>query len=306
MMGEVNGTAMQPVVQAFEAERTLLWDVAYRITGEASEADDLVQEAFARVLEHRPSEVEPLRLWLMRVVTNLAIDRLRRRQVRGWIGPWLPTPVEDVAPSPEERYQLRESATLAYLFALEALRPSERAVLLLRDVVELSTAETAHVLGMGEANVKVTLHRARKALDAAGPRVAPSEEERARHGAALERFAGLIQAGDLDGLQAMLSEDVTTFSDGGGKYAASKLPVQGRAEVARLYVKLAALALPAVSEVRDVNGLPAWVITNPAPVGKLPPHGVLQILLDPAGKICRIYSVLCPEKLGRVRFPGAP
>lgn len=130
-----------------------------------------------RALEHPPRHTdEPLRPWLVRVAMNLSRDLLCRRR-RNYTGPWLPSPVptddesllsfEPEAPSedsPAARYDLQESISFAFLLALEALRPTQRAVLLLRDVFDYSTAETAAALDMTEANVKVTLLRARKRM----------------------------------------------------------------------------------------------------------------------------------------------
>src|SRR3954470_5840996 len=159
--------------EIYEANRRLLWGLVYRMTGDAAEADDVVQETFVRALASPPRDTsEPWRPWLVRVAMNIARDRLRRRP-RGYPGPWLPTPIADDGSlgegqssseaSPATRYDVVESVTFAFLVALEALTPAQRAVLLLRDVVDYSTSETAAALGMTEANVKVSLHRARAA-----------------------------------------------------------------------------------------------------------------------------------------------
>src|SRR5215475_8429408 len=109
--------------ELLESDRRLLWGLCYRMTGNAADADDLVQETFVRVLEHPPRRLdEPLRPWLIRVAINLSRDLLRRRRRRGYVGPWLPSPVptEDEAPasfepaapsedSPAARYDLLES-----------------------------------------------------------------------------------------------------------------------------------------------------------------------------------------------------
>ena len=110
-------------------------------------------------------------------VINLSRDQLRRRRRREYVGPWLPSPVLTEADnqsqldhptlpedSPGAHYDLMESLTLAFLLALEALTPAQRAVLLLRDVFDYSTTETAKALDMSEANIKVTLHRARRSM----------------------------------------------------------------------------------------------------------------------------------------------
>ncbi len=166
--------------QTYDNDKRFLWGLCYRMTGSATDADDIVQDTFVRALEKPPINLEaPLRPWLVKVALNLSRDQLRRRRRREYFGPWLPSPVvtegdsqleldEPTAPemSPVARYDLHESVTLAFLLALEALTPAQRAVLLLRDVFDYSTSETAKTLQMTEINVKVTLHRARRIMSA--------------------------------------------------------------------------------------------------------------------------------------------
>src|SRR5262245_56527904 len=155
--------------QTFDEHKRFLWGMCYRMTGSAADADDIVQDTFVRALENPPADMEaPLRPWLVKVAMNLSRDQLRRRRRREYVGPWLPFPVltdgdaqsqlghttltED---SPGAHYDLKESVTLAFLLALEALTPAQRAVLLLRDVFDYSTIETAEALVMSEVNIKV-------------------------------------------------------------------------------------------------------------------------------------------------------
>jgi RNA polymerase sigma-70 factor (ECF subfamily) len=153
--------------------------------GSAADVDDLVQDTLGRALERPPADLsQPLRSWLTRVAVNLSRDSLRRRRREGYLGPWLPTPIETSAevstsqPTSAARYGQLESASFAFLLALESLNPKQRAVVLLRDVFEYSTHETAEVIGASEPNVKQIHLRARRALgqyDAA--RVKPSIKE---------------------------------------------------------------------------------------------------------------------------------
>jgi RNA polymerase sigma-70 factor (ECF subfamily) len=300
----------------FQAQRGPLFGLAYRLTGSAEDAEDVVQDAFARLLSQAPdAPPEELGRWLARVATNLGIDALRRRRRRAYAGPWLPEPAALPAddplaalaserPDPEQRYGLAESATYAFLVALEALSPRQRAALLLRDVLGHSAAEAAARLGTSEGNVRILHLRARRALvpyDAA--RCIPTPALRARHEAALARFLACLEAQDAHGLEALLAEDVVTVTDAAGEYTALAAPLVGRERVARLYLTAALhrRAGGTQNEIRLVNGLPAAWITLLAPVRRQAPRSLVRCELDAAGRIRLIQAVLAPRKLRALR-----
>ena len=296
-----------------EHER-FLWGVCYRMTGSSADADDLVQETFLRAIERPPARTEePLRPWLVRVAVNLGRDALRRRRRRAYVGPWLPAPIEgdEVAAfevegegGSEGRYDLMESVSIAFLLALEVLTPNQRAVVLLRDVLDRSVRETAEALGMSEANVKVIHHRARQALapyeaqrDATRPtpEVARSTEE------ALRRFIGALAAGDEAALATLFSKDVESWADGGGEYLAAKVVVAGPDRVARLFLGLLRKGSPVERmEYRLINGMPA-IVAERSGHAREAPRFVLACDLDAAGKIARIYTMLATDKLVKLK-----
>jgi RNA polymerase sigma-70 factor (ECF subfamily) len=261
----------------FADQQRFIWGVCYRMTGVAADADELVQDTFVRALERPPARTgEPWRPWLVRVAMNLARDLLRRRRRRVYRGTWLPSPIEtggedDPLPayelpsgsgSPTEgRYELLESVSFAFLLALEALTPSQRAVLLLRDVFDYSVRETADALGMSEPNVKTTHHRARRAMAAYDHRrCIPTRARQARTRDALERFLIALSGRDSAAMEALLSHDVRSLSDG-GEFAAAHRPVIGRDRVMRLFFGLNRHIGPgAAARVHVLNGLPALLI----------------------------------------------
>ena len=300
----------------FRAHGRKLWALAYRLTGSAEDAEDIVQETFARLLAQPPRAADTLPAWLARVAANLGIDALRRRRRRAYTGAWLPQPVEgdepldvepDVArPDAEARYGLLESATFAFLIALEALGPRARAMLLLRDVFDYSAAEAADVLGTTRGNARVLHLRARRAMQAYDrTRCVPTPELYARHRQALERLLGCLLAEDAASLEGLLAESVRTETDAGGAYTALAAPMEGRARVARFYVRAAKSRREGGPSTRlaQINGLPALVIALARPVRRQAPRTVLRCDLGDDGRIVRIHSVLAPRKLGRVAFP---
>jgi RNA polymerase sigma-70 factor (ECF subfamily) len=281
-----------------------VWSLCYRMTGSASDADDLLQETFARALASPPRDTSaPWRPWLVRVAVNLSRDRLRRRKRSPYVGPWLPALIETGEqaadqPDPEHRYGLLESVTFAFLLACEALTPRQRAVLLLRDVLDYAVDETARALGMSAANVKTTHHRARAAMeayDAARKRPTRALQERTR--AAIERFTAALSSGDLAQVEAVLSPSAITINDTGGEYRAALRVVEGSSNVARLYLGLLKKGGPAIFGMRTLNGLPALVAQIVDPPPRIAPRVVLKCELGPDDRIEAIHLVLASAKL---------
>lgn len=304
--------------EALETDRRLLWGLCYRMTGNAADADDLVQETFVRAIEHPPRRLdEPLRPWLVRVAINLSRDLLRLRKRHDYTGPWLPSPVptddrespasyEPPAPSedsPAARYELLESVSFAFLLALEALTPTQRAVLLLRDVFDYSTTEAAAALDMTEANVKVTLLRARrrmKGYDKHRAALDPARQTATRR--ALEQFMDYLNARDTAGLERLLAADVVSLSDGGGEVRAALQPIIGRDKVLRLIAGLSAkfAGQPRLSFHR-LNGLPAILFEDVQSTATRATRYTLHIEIDDAGRICKLDAVLAPHKLTAIK-----
>lgn len=309
-------TAIAP--QTLEHERSHLFQLCYRMTGSASDAEDLVQETFVRALEHPPPDVAaPLRPWLVRVAVNLARDHLRRRKRRAYPGVWLPSPIE-LAPepssendaartgvSPETRYSLMESASFAFLLALEALTPSQRAVLLLRDAFDYSSRETADTLGLSEENVRTTLHRARKIMESYDEnRTPPGPDQREAVATVFRRLMASLAAHDVEGALSLFAPDACMIGDGGGVQPTARAPLHGAARIVKIYAKLVTKSSPDVAvEIRDVNGVPALVGEDPKPSRPAAPRFVMLIDLDREGRIRTLYSVIAPEKLGAIAFP---
>ena len=299
-----------------ETDRRVLWGLCYRMTGNAADADDLVQETFVRALEKPPRRMDqPLRPWLISVALNLSRDLLRGRKRRGYTGEWLPSPVptddnespasyEPPAPSedsPVARYDMLESISFAFLLALEALTPSQRAVLLLRDVFDYSTAEVAKALEITEASAKVLLHRARGRMRSyEKDRAIPDAARREATRGALEQFLLCLKNRDAEGLERLLTEDVVSISDGGGEVAAALRPVLGRDRVIRLFIGLAEKAgpMPKVS-FRLLNGWPAMevVIEEQNRHAGVASKFTIHVDLDRAGLIRRIDTVAAPRKM---------
>jgi RNA polymerase sigma-70 factor, ECF subfamily len=296
----------------FHAHQRFVWGLAYRMTGSAADADDVVQETFARAIERAPPRPdEDMRPWLAQVGLNVARDALRRRRRQGYVGPWLPSPVDDAdaseaGPDTASIYERREGAAYAFLVALEALSPGQRAVLLLRDVFDYSVRETSLALRITETRVKVTHHRARKKMSALDPaEAAPTKTKSADTRAALERFLVAIASEDSGAVEACLADDARAISDGGGEFVAALKPVVGKERVARFFLGVQKkFRANGRYELRALNGEPALVADFDSRVKGAAPRLVMRCETDAAGLIRRVHMVLATRKLTHVRSVG--
>jgi RNA polymerase sigma-70 factor, ECF subfamily len=255
--------------ETFQSYRPLLFSIAYRMLGSASEADDVLQDAYLRFAAAPHEPIRSLKSYLSTIVTRLCLDRLKAaRSVREqYLGPWLPEPVLTVDDDldMQRTAERHESITLAFLVLLEALTPQERAVFLLREVFEYEYGEIAEMLGLSAGNCRQLFHRARERIVEGRPRFRPAPE---RHHQLVERFLAATQQGDVQALTSMLAQDVTFTADGGGKVSAARQPVHGRDAVARLLVGIAQKGMRTLQitpeelriEIADVNGEPGLLL----------------------------------------------
>ncbi len=291
-----------------EAHRSFLKSIAYRMTGTVSDADDVVQEAFARTIAHPPpDQSRPLRPWLVRVTMNVARDQLRRRRRRGYHGPWLPGVVDDSAldvgvdlgDSAEDRYGKKESVTFAFLIAIEALSPLQRAVLVLREVFDFSGAQTAEALGLTEGNAKTVLSRAKKALRAYDiHRVIPDDQRTARDADTLQRFMMALATDDVTTALAMLKHDVVGLTDG-GMFRAARVPLLGAERL--LHVLRGLMRYWPVGsfevQVLVLNAQPAIVMRSFAMAEGYGPLWVILVDTAADGLITTVHALGATEKL---------
>jgi RNA polymerase sigma-70 factor (ECF subfamily) len=244
-------------IGVLDRHRPLLFSIAYRMLGSVMDAEDVVQEAYLRWQRAPQAEVRSPKAYLSAVVTRLCIDQLRSARARreGYIGPWLPEPLP-TKPAPDAAL-LDESLSMAFLVLLESLNPTGRAVFLLREVFDYDYGEVSRLVDKSEENCRQIARRARQSVAARRPRFesSPEQEERLM-GSFLEAYFG----GDMGGLLALLSEDVTLWSDGGGKTRAALNPIHGADKVARFFSRILRKA-PAGFVVRraSINGRPGLI-----------------------------------------------
>lgn len=277
-------------LEAFQAIRPKLFGIAYRMLGVRAEAEDVVQDAWVRL--SRTPGVRSVEGFLVRTTTRLCLDRSKSARARreSYVGIWLPEPLPADETTDGEVEHL-ESLTTAMLRVIDTLGPLERAVFLLREAFDYEYADIADLVDRRPVACRQIAHRARRRVRREGEgSVDPGEHE-----ALLRAFLEAARSGDVERLEAVLTDDAVLFSDGGGKAVAALNPVRGKNRVARFMVGISQDA-PAstVVAIRRLNGLPAAVVTME---GAVVATFSLQVR---HGQIRRIYSVRNPEKLARL------
>jgi RNA polymerase sigma-70 factor (ECF subfamily) len=282
-----------PHAAAFEANRSLLTGVAYRMLGSVSDAEDMVQEAWLRWTRADVATVETPRSWLVTVVSRLCLDRLKSARVQRehYYGTWLPEPfLEQKTTSPTA--QVDESVSIALLLVLEKLSPVERAGFLLHEVFGHTFEEIAEILDKPAANCRKLVSRARQRVRAEKPRFATTNSE---HEELLTRFLEACRVGEMEPLMELLEESASLYSDGGGKAQAVPTVLSGREKVARFFVNIARTpgAATEKSTLRFTmfNGAPGAIVSVEG-------HPVTALSLEVHdGKIAAIFAHRNPDKL---------
>ncbi|MBE1500808.1 RNA polymerase sigma-70 factor (ECF subfamily) [Amycolatopsis lexingtonensis] len=278
-------TPPEPVV----GERRHLLNLAYRLLGSLAEAEDAVQETYARWYALTPAQraaISSPGAWLTTVADRICLDvlgsaRARREQ---YVGEWLPEPVPDQPDSVADRITLDESVTMAFLVTLEAMTPAQRVALVLHDVFGYAFAEVAEITGRTPAACRELASSARRRVRAARP-AAPATG----HADVIRDFKQAWEAGDIEALIGLLDPGATLTADGGGVVRAALHPIEGGAEVARYVAALTAGPLTLVE--RTVNGLPGLLLTRDGDLAAVYAFDVAD------GRITRIWAMRNPEKL---------
>ncbi|MGW1808623.1 RNA polymerase sigma factor SigJ [Streptomyces sp. NPDC002078] len=285
--------------------RSLLFSIAYGMTGSVGDAEDIVQDAFLGLTRARQAgtTIENLKAYLTTSVTRLGINYLSSARVRRetYVGDWLPEPVVVSAdrPGPAEHAELSDSLSMAFLVLLEALSPVERAVFVLREVFGYGYPEVARLTGKSEANCRQIFARARKRIAPDGqPVETPSATVRRAEGEELaRRFFAAAEGGDMDALLDMLAPDVVFQGDGGGKARALARSVTDPRHVAQLLVG-------GLRRVRMLGASmrAAWINGRPGAVTYDAEGRVASVVeLDIAdGAVRAIRAVSNPDKLGHL------
>ncbi|KAB8195996.1 sigma-70 family RNA polymerase sigma factor [Nonomuraea phyllanthi] len=297
-----HGAGPDTSLGAIMRERRQLINLAYRLLGSLAEAEDAVQETYARwyaMSRQEQEAIESPAAWLTRVAGRICLNLLGSARVRreNYVGAWIPEPLPEpsewiggrpggTTADPADRVTLDESVNMAFLVVLEAMTPAERVAFVLHDVFQYTFAEVSEVVGRTPAACRQLASSARRRIRESRPSAAPTAQQ-----AGLVRdFAQAWEAKDIDALIGLLDPGVVATGDGGGLASATPQPIEGAAQVARFFAHQAAIPDVTLLE-RTVNGQPGLVAQQ---------HGVTVSVMafeTAGGRITRIWAVRNPDKL---------
>lgn len=306
-------------VQRLEPLRGAIRIHCYRMLGSAHDGDDVVQETMLRAWRAKDSLADEslLKPWLYRIATNVCFDELKRRPKRlyptdafpptnepqipvpkieeaVWLEPMPSSWLEGVDEThPEARYDAKESVALAFVAALQCLSPIQRAVLLLRDVIGFSAAETAAALETSVEAVSSALFRARNAVPAD---VAAENEVDMR---VLEQYVGAFEAANLDALIALFHQDMRTTMPPAPTW------VSGRDANERFYRRMFGAIQPGQFRHRPIgiNGRPGLAFYRPATPGGPKELAAIQLVATRNGAVYAVDHFMLPEVYSLFHVP---
>ncbi|MFF5703769.1 RNA polymerase sigma factor SigJ [Streptomyces sp. NPDC012794] len=293
-----------PSLSAIMGERTGLINLAYRFLGSLAEAEDAVQETYARwyaMPRHQQEAIESPGAWLTKVVSRVCLDVLGSARARreSYVGQWVPEPLPDrtewknarsagAGCDPADRVTLDESVDMAFLVVLESMTPAERVAFILHDVFRYPFAEVATIIGRTPAACRQLASSARRRIGTGRPRAGTA----VRRAGVIRDFKQAWEAKDVAALVGLLDPDATMTADGGGLVGAVLRPVVGAEAIARLITGIGGRAAPGPTLLeRSVNGRPGLVAQHSGTTVTVAAFGFTD------DRITHIWAVRNPEKL---------
>jgi RNA polymerase sigma-70 factor (ECF subfamily) len=307
---EPGGGELDPGLTAIMGERRQLINLGYRLLGSLADAEDVVQETYARwyaMSRQQQDAIDSPGAWLSKVASRLCLNVLSSARARRetYVGEWIPEPLPEpaewisgrsdgVTVDPADRVTLDESVNMAFLVVLDAMTPAERVAFILHDVFRYSFAEVAEIVGRTPAACRQLASSARRRIGAAQAPATPTSGQ----AGIVRDFKRAWEAGDIDALIGLLDPDATVIADGGGMVRTALHPIEGAAQIARSLVRLANRLRNLTILERSVNGQPGLVVQQD---GVTVTVAAFQVGSD---RIKHIWAVRNPNKLGS--WPAGP
>ena len=297
------GGRPDPGLDAIMGERRQLINLTYRLLGSLAEAEDAVQETYARwyaLSRQQQDAIETPGAWLTTVASRICLNLLGSARARRetYVGEWIPEPLPErtgqvsgqpgAAADPADRVTLDESVGMAFLVVLESMTPAERVAFILHDVFRYSFAEVAEIVGRTPAACRQLASSARRRIRAAQAPPSPT----AQQASVVRAFKEAWEAKDIGALIGLLDPDATAIADSGGRVLAFRDPIEGGEQIARAWIEIARNAPANVTFLeRTVNGQPGLVAQQN---GRILTVFAFEIAGD---RIRHIWAIRNPEKL---------
>ncbi|WP_229798277.1 RNA polymerase sigma factor SigJ [Planomonospora parontospora] len=290
-------------LSAVADERRHLINLAYRLLGTLADAEDVVQETYARWYAMSRPQQEAIRspgAWLTTVAGRICLDLLgsaRARRER-YVGEWIPEPLPDrtewisgrpgvASADPADRVTLDESVGMAFLVVLESMTPAERVAFVLHDVFGYPFDEVAGIVGRTPAACRQLASSARRRIRGARAPLTPA----ARSADVIRDFKQAWETKDIGALIGLLAPEATMSADGGGLVSAALRPIEGGERIARYALAIAGMAPGLTIRERTVNGRPGLVAEQDGVTVSVMAFEVAD------DRIARIWAVRNPDKL---------
>lgn len=279
----------------YQEYRALLFSIAYRMLGSIPDAEDIVQDTFLAFFQQNAAHIQNKKAFLCKIVTNLCIDTLRSARIKRevYTGPWLPEPLVQGDPTdPLNQIIVNDTLSISYLFLMENLSPTERAVFILREAFDFNYKEISEIVDKSELNCRKIFERGRKKLGSKSHETSLNNEKNQK---LIIEFIQAFQQGDLKKVMGLISENVILYSDGGGIVKAAINPITSRERVLPFLLGVASKApRDLTTEIKRVNGEVGVVNMI-----KTAPHSVISFEVKEQ-QIVNIFIIMNPEKLNHL------
>jgi RNA polymerase sigma-70 factor, ECF subfamily len=290
------------IQELYSEFQPLLFTIAYRMIGTVSDAEDIVHDVYVQASVKKLEHVENKKAYLCKMVTNKCIDHLKsaghKREV--YVGPWLPEPLVLEENDPVSEVMNGEAVSFAFLLLLETLKPVERAVFILREVLEYDYSTISRVLDRSEPSCRKVFSRVKNKFPLLNEEL--EKVPVSRNNEVIQSFALALHEGNTQKIEELLYKDVTLYSDGGGKVYAALKPIHSKNLVVRFLIKLLAQTQkaekPPLVKVLNINGGIGFLIVGEDNVKTVFSFHVKE------GQITNIYIVRNPDKLKHVLLPA--